>query len=48
MGDSMIRSIGDTLPPFALYDQNGEVLTTDYFDGSVTVLNFIFTPVLDR
>lgn len=43
MGDSMIRSIGDTLPPFALYDQNGEVLTTDYFDGSVTVLNFIFT-----
>ncbi|HCC21342.1 MAG TPA: hypothetical protein DEP88_08860, partial [Verrucomicrobiales bacterium] len=25
------------------YDQDGEVLTTDYFDGSVTVLNFIFT-----
>ena len=43
MGDSMIRSVGDTLPPFALYDQDGEVLTTDYFDGSVTVLNFIFT-----
>jgi protein SCO1/2 len=39
----MIRSVGDTLPPFALYDQDGEVLTTDYFDGSVTVLNFIFT-----
>lgn len=43
LGDSMIRSVGDTLPPFALYDQDGEVLTTDYFDGSVTVLNFIFT-----
>lgn len=43
MGDSMIRSVGDTLPPFALYDQDGEILTTDYFDGSVTVLNFIFT-----
>ena len=43
LGDSMIRSVGDTLPPFALYDQDGQILTTDYFDGSVTVLNFIFT-----
>jgi protein SCO1/2 len=43
MGDSMIRSVGDTLPPFALYDQDGGIITTDYFDGSVTVLNFIFT-----
>ena len=43
MGDSMIRSVGDTLPPFAFYDQDGKVITTDYFDGSVTVLNFIFT-----
>jgi len=43
MGDSMIRSVGDTLPPFALYDQDGDIITTDYFDGSVTVLNFIFT-----
>ena len=31
MGESMIRTIGDNLPPFALYDQNGEVVTTDYF-----------------
>ena len=29
--------------PFAFYDQDGKVITTDYFDGSVTVLNFIFT-----
>jgi protein SCO1/2 len=43
LGESMIRSVGDTLPPFALYDQDGQVITTDYFDGSVTVLNFIFT-----
>ena len=43
LGDGIIRSVGDTLPPFALYDQDGQVLTTDYFDGSVTVLNFIFT-----
>ena len=43
LGESMIRSVGDTLPPFSLYDQDGNILTTDYFDGSVTVLNFIFT-----
>ena len=43
LGESVIRSVGDTLPPFALYDQDAQVLTTDYFDGSVTVLNFIFT-----
>ncbi len=43
MGESMIRTIGDTLPPFALYDQDGEVITTDYFDGSITILNFIFS-----
>jgi len=43
LGESMIRSVGDSLPPFALYDQDGHVITTDYFDGSVTVVNFIFT-----
>lgn len=43
LGEDVIRSVGDALPPFALYDQDGKVLTTDYFDGSVTVLNFIFT-----
>ena len=43
MGDDMIRTVGDQVPPFALFDQDGEIITTDYFDGSVTVLNFIFT-----
>lgn len=43
LGDGLIRSVGDQLPPFALYDQDGEIITTDYFDGSATVLNFIFT-----
>ena len=43
MGESMIRTVGDTLPPFAFYDQDGEVVTTDYFDGSVTIMNFIFS-----
>ena len=31
------------MPPFALYDQDGEIITTDYLNGSVTILNFIFT-----
>ena len=43
LGEGISRSVGDHLPPFALYDQDGDVLTTDFFDGSVTVLNFIFT-----
>lgn len=43
LGESVVRTIGDNLPPFALYDQDGEVITTDFFDGSVTVLNFIFS-----
>ena len=41
--DDVILSVGDQLPNFALYDQDGEIITTDYFVGSVTVLNFIFT-----
>jgi protein SCO1/2 len=43
MGSDSIRSVGDQVPPFALYDQDGEIITTDYLDGSVTILNFIFT-----
>tara|TARA_A100001015_G_scaffold277908_1_gene337572 strand:+ start:4505 stop:5461 length:957 start_codon:yes stop_codon:yes gene_type:complete len=43
MGEDSIKSIGDQLPPFALYDQDGGILTTDYFDGSITIVNFIFT-----
>lgn len=43
MGQDVIRTVGDQVPPFALYDQDGQILTTEYFDGSVTVLNFIFT-----
>ena len=42
-GDDPIRTIGEYLPPFALFDQDGDLLTTDFFDGKSTVLNFIFT-----
>jgi len=43
MGDKMIRTVGDFVPPFALYDQNGKIITSEFFDGSVSVINFIFT-----
>ena len=43
MGTDSIRSVGDQVPPFAIYDQDGDIITTDYLDGSVTILNFIFT-----
>ena len=43
MGDDMIRGVGDFVPPFALYDQDGSIITSEYFDGSITVLNFIFS-----
>jgi protein SCO1 len=42
-GDDPIRTIGEYLPPFALFDQDGNLLTTDFFYGKSTVLNFIFT-----
>ena len=43
LGQDAIRSVGDQVPPFALYDQDGNIITTDYLNGSVTILNFIFT-----
>jgi protein SCO1/2 len=43
IGADSIRSVGDQVPPFAVYDQDGDIITTDYLDGSVTILNFIFT-----
>ena len=43
MGQDVIRTVGDQVPPFALFDQDGQILTSEYFDGSITVLNFIFT-----
>ena len=43
MGEDVIRTVGDQVPPFALYDQDGSILTSEYFDGSKTIMNFIFT-----
>lgn len=37
------RSIGDYLPPFALYNHEGQIVTNDDLTGKPFVINFIFT-----
>jgi protein SCO1/2 len=37
------RNIGDYLPPFALWNQNGELVTANDLRGNPFVVNFIFT-----
>ena len=42
-GLRVYRDIGDSLPEFALYNQNAELVYPDMFRGKQIVLNFIFT-----
>lgn len=42
-GRSAYREIGEDLPDFALYDQEGRVVQPERFKGRQIVLNFIFT-----
>ena len=42
-GKSAYREVGETLPDFALYDQNGKVVSATRFRGKQVMLNFIFT-----
>ena len=42
-GKSAYREVGETLPDFALYDQNGKVVSAARFRGKQIMLNFIFT-----
>ena len=42
-GKSAYREIGETVPDFALYDQNGHVVQSARFRGKQIMLNFIFT-----
>lgn len=42
-GKSAYREIGETLPEFALYDQEGRVVKSARFRGKQIMLNFIFT-----
>jgi protein SCO1 len=43
LGRAAIRGVGDTLPAFALYNQNGEVVRPETLRGRRLVINFIFT-----
>jgi len=42
-GRQVKRRVGDTLPPFALYNQLGDLVTLDDLRGKPVVMNFIFT-----
>ncbi len=42
-GRKVFRSIGEDLPPFALYNQYGEVVRAQDLEGKTSVINFIFT-----
>lgn len=42
-GFRVYRELGESVPPFALYNQDGELVTASTFSGQRIVLNFIFT-----
>lgn len=42
-GSRAFREVGENLPSFALYDQNGDVLQVDRLRGQKLVINFIYT-----
>lgn len=42
-GRGAYREVGENLPSFALYNQNGEVVAADKWRGKQIMLNFIFT-----
>ncbi len=42
-GKGAYREVGETLPDFALYDQEGKVVTAARFRGKQVMMNFIFS-----
>lgn len=42
-GNRAYREVGETVPEFALYDQDGRVVKSEKFRGKQVMLNFIFT-----
>jgi len=42
-GRRVFRSIGEDLPPFALYNQHGDLIRSIDLRGKICVVNFIFT-----
>lgn len=43
LGDQAFRQIGDEITDFALFDQDGNVVTRDTLLGRTTIINFVFT-----
>lgn len=42
-GSGVFRGIGEQIPRFALWDENGELFLSDSLRGGYSVINFIFT-----
>jgi protein SCO1 len=42
-GNAVFRDLGEAMPDFALYDQDGKVVQSGRFRGKQVVLNFIYT-----
>jgi protein SCO1/2 len=42
-GSKVYREIGESLPDFGLFDQDGRVVTVEKFHGRQVLLNFIYT-----
>lgn len=42
-GKNAYREVGETIPDFALYDQEGRVTDSGRFRGKMVMMNFIFT-----
>jgi protein SCO1/2 len=42
-GNAVFRDLGEAMPDFALYDQDGKVVQSGRFRGKQIVLNFIYT-----
>ncbi len=42
-GGQAYREVGDAVPDFVLYDQNGRVVDSARFRGRQVMLNFIYT-----
>jgi protein SCO1/2 len=42
-GKNAYREVGETVPDFALYDQNGKVVQISRFRGKQVIVNFIYT-----
>ncbi|MGH7995023.1 MAG: SCO family protein [Opitutaceae bacterium] len=42
-GEQAYRAVGEAMPEFALYDQNGRVVQSDRFRGKQIMMDFIYT-----